>query len=111
MRYTLSLIAAALLLIPASAQVNGKGTLQFGLGTHLGVHATHYEWKTHLLGLTAKGSDNDGAVTSTWPIDVQVGLSDRFSLGLCLEPGRYLDSAGTHPTSCSWSASHPGSTR
>ncbi len=97
MRYTLSLIAAALLLIPASAQVNGKGTLQFGLGTHLGVHATHYEWKTHLLGLTAKGSDNDGAVTSTWPIDAQVGLSDRFSLGLCLEPGRYLDSAGTHP--------------
>jgi hypothetical protein len=97
MKKLFTVLAASLLLAPASAQVNGKGTLQFGLGADLGAHATHYAWESHVLGLTLKGSDDDGAVTVTWPIDAQFGLSDRFSLGLCIEPGRYLDSAGTHP--------------
>lgn len=99
MRCTL-FIPAVLALIPAAcAQVNGKGVFQAGLGIGLGVHATQYEWESHPFGLTFKGADHDGAVTVTWPIDVQMGISDGLGLGLCLEPGRYLDSAGTHPNS------------
>lgn len=99
MRWTF-LFPAVLALTPASwAQVNAKGVFQAGFGVGLGVHATHYEWESHAFGLAFTGSDNDAAVTVTWPIDVQMGLSDGFSLGLCLEPGRYLDSAGIHPNS------------
>lgn len=81
----------------ASAQVNGKGVLQFGLGVSLGAHATHFTNEIAYAGLYTKDDDRDGAVTVTVPIDAQYGLSDRFSIGLCIEPGSYLDSAGTHP--------------
>lgn len=90
-------ITAFALLSTASAQVNAKGTLQFGLGLSPGVHATHFSNEVTFGGLTQKEDHRDGAVTVTWPIEAQYGLADRFSLGLCLEPGSYLDSAGTHP--------------
>ncbi|MBZ0206383.1 MAG: outer membrane beta-barrel protein [Flavobacteriales bacterium] len=90
-------LAALALLSSASAQVNTKGALQFGIGLDLGVHATHFENELTFAGLTKKDSNRDGAVTVTVPIEAQLGLADRFSLGLYIEPGSYLDSAGTHP--------------
>lgn len=85
------------LFVPASAQVNAKGVVQVGLGVGLGAHATHFNSEVRFGNLAMKHSDDDGAVTVTFPIEVQYGMADRFSLGICLEPGRYLDSAGTHP--------------
>lgn len=82
---------------PASAQVNGKGVVQLGFGLDLGVHTTHYEGTFHYLGLSYTDGNDDNAATVTFPIEAQYGLSDRFSLGLYLEPGQYVDSAGTHP--------------
>ena len=79
------------------AQVNGKGRVQIGLAISGGVHATRFENSFTVLGLTLKNSSDDGAVTVSYPLEVHVGLSNRFSLGLCLEPGSYIDSAGTHP--------------
>lgn len=81
----------------AAAQVNAKGRVQLGLGLDLGLHATHFTHKANVLGLVLEEQNRDGAATVTYPFDAQIGLSDRFSLGLCLEPGRYIDSAGTHP--------------
>lgn len=81
----------------ALAQVNAKGTLQVGLGAAFGAHATHTTSELRYGNFALTHSDNGGAVTVTFPIEVQVGLANRFSLGACLEPGRYLDSAGTHP--------------
>ncbi len=90
-------LATMALWASASAQVNAKGTLQFGLGLSFGAHATHFSNELSYLGLSIKNSDSDGAVTLTVPVDVQYGLSDRFSLGIYIEPGSYMDSAGTHP--------------
>ncbi len=94
----MSVAVAALVLCASSfAQVNTKGTLQFGLGVSFGAHATRFDSEVSFLGLSIKNSDSDGAVTVTVPIEAQYGLSDRFSVGLYLEPGSYVDSAGTHP--------------
>lgn len=90
-------LAAMVLWATASAQVNAKGTLQFGLGVSLGAHATHFTNEASYSGVSINTSDRDGAFTVTVPIEAQYGLADRFSLGLYLEPGSYLDSAGTHP--------------
>ncbi|HMN06298.1 MAG TPA: hypothetical protein PKD45_11280 [Flavobacteriales bacterium] len=81
----------------AMAQVNGKGAVQLGVGINMGAHATLFESEITVLGFTKKFSDHDGALTLTVPLEVQVGLADRVSLGLYLEPGSYVDSAGTHP--------------
>lgn len=98
MKHVILLLAALGEASVSQAQVNAKGVFQLGLGTSLGVHATDFTYSATypILGRLSKSSA-DNAATVSFPIDAQVGLSDRFSLGLCLEPGRYIDSAGTHP--------------
>jgi len=87
----------------ASAQSHQRGTWQFSLGASLGVHATHYEksYSYTLFGQDISFDDeaDDAAATTTFPIEVDYGLADRFSLGLYVEPGRYLDSADNNPNS------------
>lgn len=98
MKHLLVLIAALSLASSGYGQVNGKGTFQLGLGASLGVFNTDFEYSAvyPIIGRVSKSSE-DGAATVSVPLDLQVGLSDRFSLGLCLEPGQYIDSADTHP--------------
>ena len=80
------------------AQVNGPGTVQIGLGAGLGFFATHFEnevtWPFVGRQTTSR---EDGAFTTSLPVDLQVGLAKRWSIGISLDPGRYIDSAGTHP--------------
>jgi len=75
----------------AVAQVNDKGTFHASLGIAAGGHATTYE--TKILGLVQ--TEDDGAVTVTYPIELGYGLGKRFSLGLYIEPGVYLDSSAS----------------
>jgi hypothetical protein len=98
MKHLITLIAALGLTCTGYGQVNSKGTFQLGLGASLGVFNTHFEYSATypVIGRVSKSSE-DGAATASLPLDLQVGLSDRFSLGVCLEPGHYIDSAGTHP--------------
>lgn len=98
MKHLLVLIAALSLASSGYGQVNGKGTFQLGLGASLGIFNTDFEYSAvyPIIGRVSKSSE-DGAATVSVPLDLQVGLSDRFSLGLCLEPGQYIDSADTHP--------------
>ena len=64
-------LATMALWASALAQVNAKGTLQFGLGLSFGAHATHYSNELSYSGLSIKNSDSDGAVTVTVPIEAQ----------------------------------------
>lgn len=87
-------VTAALLLMGTRglvAQVNDKGTFHVSIGIAAGGHGTTYE--TTILGVVT--TENDGAATVTYPIEVSYGLGKRFSLGLYLEPGVYLDSSAT----------------
>ena len=98
MRHIIVLLAALSLSATGFGQVNAKGTFQLGLGASLGVFNTKFENSFALPGTArVSNSSEDGAATISYPLDLQGGLSDRFSLGLCLEPGQYIDSAGTHP--------------
>jgi hypothetical protein len=90
-------IAGLFCLATAAAQVNSKGTFQIGLGPSFGGHATAYEWTARIGALQFGDKSTDAAATVSWPLELQGGLSNRFSLGVILEPGRYIDSAGTHP--------------
>ncbi len=99
MKFIFALLAMAGYVAHTSAQVNQAGTIQFALGAAFGVHATHYRSEVNAGSFSVKYSDRDAAVTTTYPLEVHYGLSDRLSLGLCVEPGRYLDSAGTQPNS------------
>lgn len=102
-RIAISTALFALLVHGVSAQAHQKGTWQFSLGASLGVHATHYESSFSYLFLGQEISINkeedDAAATTTFPIEVDLGLADRWSLGLYVEPGRYLDSADNNPNS------------
>lgn len=73
------------------AQVNEKGTIHLSAGVAAGGHTTRYEQS--VLGFVQKS--DDGAATMTFPIEASYGLGGRFSLGLLLEPGVYLDSTET----------------
>lgn len=98
MKHLLVLIAALSIASTGHGQVNGKGVFQLGLGASLGVFKTEF---TNSFGLPGSprvsNSSQDGVATVSYPLDLQIGLSDRFSVGLCLEPGQYIDSANTHP--------------
>lgn len=96
-RPRIALAAALLWVSAASAQVNSKGTFQVSLGPAFGGHATAFEWSYRIGALALQDRSTDGAVTVSWPLELQGGLSNRFSLGVILEPGQYIDSAGTHP--------------
>lgn len=85
------------MLTAAAAQVNSKGTFQVALGLTGGAHATEFTYSFRLAGIPLSGTNTDAAATVAYPIEVQGGISDRFSLGITLEPGRYIDSAGTRP--------------
>lgn len=74
-----------------AAQVNDKGTFHASIGIAAGGHATTYE--TTILGFV--NTENDGAATVTYPIELGYGLGKRFSLGLYIEPGVYLDSSAS----------------
>ena len=76
--------------LSASAQYNQKGMVHLSIGGAIGVHATELEYT--ILGF--KGTETDGAATTSVPIRVAAGLTNRFTLGFLFEPGRYLpDSA------------------
>ncbi len=79
------------------AQVNVPGRFQLSLGASFGGHATHFEGTAKAFGFTFVNTSDDGAVTVAAPLDVQVGFAQRWSGGIYLEPGSYIDSAGTHP--------------
>ncbi|MCB0792773.1 MAG: hypothetical protein H6595_10580 [Flavobacteriales bacterium] len=81
--------------VVTSAQVNKAGTVHLGLSGSLGLHATTYVEKQYLgiLGLVQESTTHDGAVSWTFPIDLQVGVAKVLSAGLYLEPGVYLDSS------------------
>jgi hypothetical protein len=80
---------------PAHAQVNDKGTIHASIGIALGAHATEYEQTFRVFGVPFTSKEKDGAATVTVPIELGVGITKGFSLGLYLEPGAYLDSSAT----------------
>lgn len=83
--------ASTTFILSATAQVNEKGAIHLSAGLALGGHATHYEQT--ILGFVQ--TTDDGAATTTFPIEFGYGLGGRFSLGLLLEPGAYLDSTAS----------------
>lgn len=98
MQKFISSIGIALALFVASdswAQYNDKGTIHLAIGAAFGGHGTEYE--TTFLGF--RDTDTDGAATVTVPIELDFGISRKFSLGLYVEPGSYLDSSATESNS------------
>lgn len=95
MRFGTYLLPAFLLFsIGLSAQYNSKGKFHLALGGALGGHATLLDQRFTAFGLEIAQEETGGAVTTTFPIELGFGLGERFSLGLLIEPGRYLpDSA------------------
>lgn len=89
------LLAAALFAFGAvNAQYNQKGMVHLGIGLSLGAHATELESRYTILGITVTDTESDGAATTSVPFQLGYAIGNRFSLGLLLEPGRYLpDSA------------------
>ncbi len=94
------LLASALLLAGSSiAQYNQKGRVHLSLGASVGGHGTELESRYTVFGFTRTDSDVDGAVTTSVPIQVDAALANRFTLGILLEPGRYVpDSADADQT-------------
>lgn len=94
---SLSLLAASAATFSTFAQVNAPGRFQIGLGLDLGLFATHFEnsYNIPFFGRFTH-SDDDGAAAVSYPLDLQVGISNRWSIGLCLEPGAYVDSVTEH---------------
>ncbi len=98
MKHVIVLLASLGVASVSFGQVNAKGRFQAGLGTSLGLFNTEFNFSATypILGRVSKSSE-DGAATVSFPLDLQVGVSNKFSVGVCIEPGRYIDSAGTHP--------------
>ncbi len=94
-----SLLLAALAVAPFAAsiaQYNQKGMVHLSLGASVGAHGTELESKYRILGVTLTDTDTDGAATVSFPFQVGYALGNRFSLGLLIEPGRYVpDSANS----------------
>lgn len=100
---SLQLATAFLIVTGAVAQVNEKGAIHLSIGISAGGHATHYEQS--ILGFVQK--NDDGAATATFPIEASYGLGGRFSVGLLLEPGVYLDSTETESNALAMVAIQP----
>lgn len=96
----LLLLAAVLLCGAASfAQFNTAGRVHLGIGVDLGGHATEIDERFTVLGVTVARTKTSSAATTTLPIEVGVGLGKVASLGLLIEPGRYVpDSNATNQT-------------
>lgn len=94
LRHVLAATLATVAML-ATAQVNDKGVFHIGLGWNGGVHATHFENSAQAFGVRVSNSDDDGAVTVSFPLDLRYGLSKAIALGVYIEPGTYLDSNAT----------------
>lgn len=94
-RYAVVLIAITSFVARTSAQSNKGGTVHIGLGFSLGLHATRYEEEWLETSQQRQRETTDGAITRTFPIDLQIGLAKPISLGIYGEFGRYLDSSDT----------------
>ncbi len=92
---SLTITVALFIGVDSSAQYNDKGTIHLAIGAAFGAHGTEYE--STFLGF--HDTDTDGAATITVPIELDFGISRKFSLGLYLEPGSYLDSSATESNS------------
>ena len=78
------------------AQYNQKGMLHLSIGGSVGAHTTELESKFTILGVTVTDTETDGAATTSIPFQVGYAIGNRFTLGLLVEPGRYVpDSADT----------------
>lgn len=90
--YRIPLAAIALLLVAPCvlAQYNAKGRFHASIGMSIGAHGTEVENRYTLLGFTVSDKQTDGAATVTVPIELDYALGQRFTLGLLIEPGRYV---------------------
>ncbi|MBX2979016.1 MAG: hypothetical protein KF905_06960 [Flavobacteriales bacterium] len=75
----------------ATAQYNSKGKFHVAIGGALGGHGTAVEQRFTLFGLQWSQVKNGSAATTSLPVEIGFGLGQRFSLGLILEPGRYVN--------------------
>ncbi len=96
MRQT-SLLLTSLVLLSSSlfGQYNDKGAVHLAIGGAFGAYATEYDQTISFLGIPIRTTNDGGAVTTTVPIEFQYGFARVFSLGLYVEPGRYIDSVDT----------------
>ncbi len=86
-----SLIVAALFSAgAATAQYNQKGMVHLAIGGSIGAHSTELESRYTLFGVTVTDTETDGAATTSIPIQIGAALTNRFTLGVLLEPGRYV---------------------
>lgn len=93
-----TIAASSVLLFGLSvgAQYNTKGKVHLAIGGAIGAHGTQLDQKFKILGITISNTETDAAATTSIPIEVGFGLGNRFSLGLLIEPGRYVpDSAAS----------------
>lgn len=95
LRTTILSTGVLFLFTSASAQFNDKGTVHLAVGVAGGAHGTEYKTTIHIFGGNYSDTETDGAATITVPIELDFGISKKFSLGLYLEPGSYLDSSAT----------------
>lgn len=87
------------------AQYNQKGMVHLSVGAAFGAHGTELESKYRILGVTVTDTDTDGAATVSFPFQVGYAIGNRFSLGLLLEPGRYVpDSANSDQSNAFFNA-------
>lgn len=99
LRTTILSTGVLFLFTSASAQFNDKGTVHLALGVAGGAHGTEYKTTIHIFGGNYSDTETDGAATITVPVELDFGISKKFSLGLFLEPGSYLDSSATESNS------------
>ena len=96
MRIT-SILLPTLVLFSTSiaAQYNDKGTVHLAIGGAITAYATEYDQTITFLGFPIRNTSEGGAATTTVPIEFHYGFAKVFSLGLYVEPGRYIDSVDT----------------
>lgn len=81
------------------AQYNDKGTVHLAIGGAVSAYATEYDQTITILGFPIRTTSDGGAATTTLPIEFHYGFARIFSLGLYVEPGRYIDSVDTKENS------------
>lgn len=98
---TRSILLPALLLLATSlsAQYNSKGKLHLSVGGAVGGHATELEQTFEVLGFEIDRTVTGSAATTSVPIEFGYGLSERFSLGLTIEPGSYVPDSASNDQS------------
>jgi hypothetical protein len=108
MRIT-SILTLTLLLLSTgiAAQYNDKGTVHLSIGGAISAYATEYDQTITILGFPIRTTNEGGAATTTLPIEFHYGFARIFSLGLYVEPGRYIDSVDTKENSIMLIGLHP----